>query len=209
MLSPDTRPLDITSWAGPAGFTVALRAGHHQAVRLVPGVRRVGLVVADDRAPRSPLADDLAVRVSSAATTVWAHDDGSVLVRATFAPPALLVPSDLERPVSMVPEVPGEPGEVRLGPGDRLVVLTSAAFDEAPQVVARLVRGEGLAGERRRLDDLRSATDAALLRRLLRHAPTAGGAVLTRTPAGASLDSAPVHHPVLHPLLHPTDRRFR
>jgi len=206
VLQPDTRPLDITSWAGPAGFTVALRAGHHQAVRLVPGVRRVGLVVADDRGPQSPLADDLAFRVSSAATTVWAHDDGSVVVRATFAPPALLVYADLERPVSMVPQVPGEPGEVRLGPGDRLVVLTAAAFDEAPQVVARLVRGEAPSRDRHRLDDLRSATDAALLRRLLRHAPTAGGAVLTRAPANASPRSTPVLHPLLN---QPTDRRFR
>jgi hypothetical protein len=205
VLTPAARRPQVGSWVDQAGFTVVVSSGDRDAVRLVPGARRLGLVVAHDRGPTSPLADDLAVRVPSAATTVWAHDDGSVLVRATFAPPALLVPADPTRPVALVPEVPGDPGAVHLGPGDRLVVLTAAAFDQAPQVVARLVRGDDAPADRQRADDLRTASDVALLRRLLRHAPSAGGAVLTRVPAH---DPAPVPARPTAPL-HPLDRRFR
>ncbi|MDQ2756421.1 MAG: hypothetical protein M3Y71_07635 [Actinomycetota bacterium] len=198
----DTLPPRISSWVGQAGFALAMSEGHRGTVRLVPGARRVGLVVAHETGPGSPVADDLAVRVPSAATTVWAHDYGLVVVRVSFAPPALLVPADAAAPVTMVPQVPGEPGEVHLAPGDRLVVLTATAFDQAPQVVARLVRGDDLPpGERHRVDDLRSLSDTALLRRLLRHAPSAAGVVIRRTSAPPSPSSVP--------LLHPTDRRFR
>ncbi|MEO3938086.1 hypothetical protein V3N99_15205 [Dermatophilaceae bacterium Soc4.6] len=202
VLAPDTAAVTISTYAARAGFTLAMSVGHHAAVRLVPGARRIGLVVAHDAQPGSPLADDLAIRVPSASTTVWAHDDGSVLVRATFAPPALLVPADQGLPVAMVPQVPGDPGQVHLAPGDRLLVLTAAAFDQAPQVVARLVRGDDVsAADRRHLRGLRMEPDEALLRRFLRHAPSAGGAVLTRACV------TPGNPPPLS--LHTTDRRTR
>lgn len=158
-----------------AGFEVVLRSGHAGSMRLVPGASRVGLVVGHGGGLGSPVADDQAVRVPAASTTVWAHDDGRVLVRSTFAPPALLIGAP-DRPVRLVPRDPGHPETVVLAPGERLVVLTAAAFDQAPQVIARLVRDED-----EQPDDLRTTGGSTLLRRLLRHAPLAGGAVLTRT----------------------------
>ncbi|GAA1888591.1 hypothetical protein [Lapillicoccus jejuensis] len=168
---------DVVRWApGPGG-----------TVRLLPGLRRCGAVVGQQGGPGGPggpLADDVPLRVPDSATTLWAHDDGVVTVRTRLAPPALLV-RVRPGPVELVPQVPGTPGTVVLAPGDRLVVLTDAAFD-APRGVADLVGGPvGAPGADPVVDRLRAGDGVALLTHLLRDAPGAGGVVLTRLPPPA------------------------
>lgn len=170
---------DVVRWAPGAGGTV----------RLLPGLRRCGAVVGQQGGPGGPLADDVPLRVPDSATTLWAHDDGTVTVRTRLAPPALLVRAR-PGPVELVPQVPGTPGTVELGPGDRLVVLTDAAFD-APRGVADLVGGGvGRDGEAV-VDRLRAGDGVALLTHLLHDAPDAGGVVLTRLPPPAPVVGEP------------------
>lgn len=170
---------DVVRWApGPGG-----------TVRLLPGLHRCGVVVGQEAGPGGPLADDVPLRVPASATTVWAHADGLVAVRTRLAPPALLVRAR-PGPVELVPQVPGTPGSVALGPGDRLVVLTDAAFD-APRGVADLVGGPDGRADRAVVDRLRAGDGVALLTHLLRDAPDAGGVVLTRLAAPATPGARP------------------
>jgi len=71
-----------------------------------------------------------------------------------------------------VPETPGSTGIARLSRGDRLLVLSSAAFEAAPGAMVRLLH-EGP-------ERLLSADPADLLDELFREAPGGGGAVVTR-----------------------------
>lgn len=170
---------EVVRWAPGAGGTV----------RMVPGLRRCGVVVGQQGGPGGPLADDVPLRVPESATTLWAHDDGVVTVRTRLAPPALLVRAR-PGPVELVPQIPGTPGTVALDPGDRLVVLTDAAFD-APRGVADLVgRGAGRDGDRV-VDALRAGDGVALLTHLLHDAPDAGGVVLTRLPTATPAAGQP------------------
>ncbi len=151
-----------------AGFRAVLHEGAARAARAVPGSDRLCVIVAD-AGVASPMAMDLPGAFPSSSTSVWCHADGTVRVRATWAPPTLLV-----RPGStvMVPESPGQPGSARLEPGDRLFVLSSAAFEAAPEVMVRLLH--------ERPERLLAADPDDLLHDLFRDAPDGGGAVVTR-----------------------------
>lgn len=156
-----------------AGFDVVLHEGAHRAARLIPGADRLCVVVAD-QGGAPPMADDLPVATPGSSTTIWVHGDGSLSVRASWGPPALLVRGEQ---VLMLPEVPGTTGLALLRPGDRLVVLSSAAYESAPQEIVRLLHEDppGLA----------HAEGGVLLSILLGEVPDSGGAVITRRAASA------------------------
>lgn len=167
---PERAPRHVTA----AGFHVALHEGHARSARAVPGDGRLCVVVADaGGSAGSPVAMDLPVSLVTSSTLVWCHRDGSVQVRASWAPPALLV-----RPgrTMMVPETPGLPGTALLEPGDRLLVLSSSAFEAALESVVRLLHAPP--------GRLLAADPVELLHDLLGDARGAGGAVVTRLPAG-------------------------
>ncbi len=151
-----------------AGFSVVLHEGTGRAARAVPGHERLGVIVAD-AGVASPMARDLPGAFPSSSTSVWCHAEGSIRVRATWAPPTLLISGG--RTV-MVPETPGSTGIARLSRGDRLLVLSSAAFEAAPGAMVRLLH-EGP-------ERLLSTDPADLLDELFREAPGGGGAVVTR-----------------------------
>lgn len=156
-------------WVTAAGFSVVLHEGAARAARAVPGPGRVGIIVADPGVA-SPMATDLAGAFPSSSTSVWCHADGSIQVRATWAPPTLLIRVGR---TEMVPETPGSPGTARLARGDRLLVLSSAAFEAVPEAMVRLLH-EGP-------ERLLAADPVDLLEELFRDAPDGGGAVVTRT----------------------------
>ncbi|MEO7058971.1 MAG: hypothetical protein ABI083_04585 [Lapillicoccus sp.] len=151
-----------------AGFDVVVHEGTHRTAWVVPGAERLCVVVADE-GPAAPLADDLPALAATSSTTLWAHADGRLFVRASWAPPALLVRGGQ---VTMLPQIPGTTGEARLHGGDRVVVLSSAAYESAPQQIVRLLHDDppGLA----RVDA------GSLLGALLGAVPGGGGVVLTR-----------------------------
>lgn len=187
-----------------AGFDVVLYEGQGRSVRVVPGADRLAVVVAE-AGEGLPMAADLPVPLPASGMTVWAHADGTVSVRAAFVPPALHVRGD---GVTMVPEVPGAPGTTVLAAGDRLVALSSSAYEAAPEALVRLMRADA-APARGGTDCLHTADPAALLRKLLRDAPGAGGVVITRLPAlhpahpvGGARPARPDHRPDTRPDTH-------
>lgn len=152
-----------------AGFEVALHEGAARGARAIPGDGRLCVVVGNGSSG-SPVPMDVPATTSSSLCLVWAHADGSLQVRASWAPPALLVSH--HSPTAMVPQVPGLPGRAVLAPGERLLVLSSEAFEAEPQTVARLLHESPAALLRTDADDL--------LDELFLGAPGVGGAVLTR-----------------------------
>lgn len=171
-----TIPVRISSYPAPrhvigAGFDIALHEGAARAARVVPGASRVCVVVADGgmSTAGSPVAFDLPVPGPSSSCQVWGHKDGSIQVRAAWAPPALLVS---RTQVLMVPETPGSPGVCVMAPGDRLLVLSSSAYEAAPERMVRLLHEEP--------ERLLAADADDLLEGLFRDVPEAGGAVVTR-----------------------------
>ncbi len=151
-----------------AGFRAVLHEGLARAARAVPSAERLCVIVADAHAA-SPMALDLPGAFPSSSTSVWCHADGSVRVRATWAPPTLLI-----RPgrTVMVPESPGQPGSAHLEVGERLLVLSAAAFEAAPEAMVRLLHEKP--------ERLLAADPVELLDELFREAPNGGGAVVTR-----------------------------
>jgi hypothetical protein len=115
------------------------------------------------------VAFDLPVAGPSSSCQVWGHADGAIQVRAAWAPPALLVS---RARVLMVPETPGTPGVCVMAPGDRLLVLSSSAYEAAPERMVRLLHEEP--------ERLLAADADDLLEGLFRDVPEAGGAVVTR-----------------------------
>ncbi|MEP6650019.1 MAG: hypothetical protein ABJA74_08905 [Lapillicoccus sp.] len=171
-----TVPVRISSYPVPrhvvgAGFDIALHEGAARAARVVPGAMRVCVVVADGAMATagSPMAFDLPVAGPLSSCQVWGHSDGAIQVRAAWSPPALLV--SRERTV-MVPETPGTPGVCVMAPGDRLLVLSSSAYEAAPEQMVRLLHEEPAR--------LLAADADDLLNGLFRDVPEAGGAVVTR-----------------------------
>ena len=154
-----------------AGFEIVLHEGDRRAARAVPGSQRVCVAVGDAMlgAAGTPFAHDLAGTPGGSSCLVWGRADGSIQVRASWAPPVLLVSP--ERTL-MVPETPGTPGMSVMAPGDRLFVLSSAAYEAAPERMVRLLHEEPAR--------LLAADAADLLRVLFRDVPQAGGAVVTR-----------------------------
>ncbi len=178
-LATGLRPLSIRRLSG-AGFDVVLHEGARRATRVIPGADRLCVVVAD-QGGSAPMADDLPVAAPASSTTVWVHSDGSLSVRASWGPPALLVRGEQ---VLMLPEVPGTTGQAVLHPGDRLVVLSSVAYESAPQEIVRLLHEDP--------PSLARAEGGALLGVLLGQVPDGGGAVITRsTRSGARTDGRP------------------
>jgi hypothetical protein len=163
----DRLPRHITG----AGFEVALHEGAGRSARVVPGSDRVCVVVADQAAALagSPVAFDLPVSGPSASCLVWCHANGALQVRASWSPPALLV--SRER-ILMVPETPGTPGVSVMQPGDRLLVLSSTAFEAAPERMVRLLHEHP--------EQLIAANVDDILAGLFLDVPEAGGAVITR-----------------------------
>lgn len=171
-----TIPARVSSQPAPrhvrgAGFEVALHEGAARAARVVPGSVRVCVIVADAAMATagSPVAFDLPVSGPSASCLVWGHANGAIQVRAAWAPPALLVS---RTQVLMVPETPGAPGVCLMEPGDRLLVLSSSAYEAAPERMVRLLHEEP--------SHLLAADADDLLQGLFRDVPAAGGAVITR-----------------------------
>lgn len=154
-----------------AGFDIAVHEGRRRAARVVPGTERVCVVVTDSvlTAAGAPVASDLPMTLGGSSCLVWGRADGSIQVRASWAPPALLVSPQR---TLMVPETPGTPGMSVMAPGDRLLVLSVSAYESAPERMVRLLHdkpGRLLAAD---ADDL--------LGTLLRDVPEAGGVVVTR-----------------------------
>ena len=90
-----TIPVHISRYPAPrhvlgAGFDIALHEGAARAARVVPGAKRVCVVVADGAMSTagSPVAFDLPVAGPSSSCQVWGHEDGAIQVRAAWAPPA-------------------------------------------------------------------------------------------------------------------------
>ena len=171
-----TVPVRISSYPAPrhvigAGYDIALHQGATRAARVVPGSTRVCVVVADGgmSTAGSPVAFDLPIAGPSSSCQVWGHRDGAIQVRAAWSPPALLVSRSH---VVMVPETPGTPGVCVMAPGDRLLVLSSTAYDAAPERMVRLLHEEPAR--------LLAADADDLLEGLFRDVPEAGGAVVTR-----------------------------
>lgn len=171
-----TIPARVSSYPAPrhvvgAGFDIALHQGVARAARVVPGAMRVCVVVADGgmSTAGSPVAFDLPVPGPSASCQVWGHADGAIQVRAAWSPPALLVSRSQ---TLMVPETPGSPGVCLMAPGDRLLVLSSSAYEAAPERMVRLLHEEPARLLAAEADDL--------LEGLFRDVPEAGGAVVTR-----------------------------
>jgi hypothetical protein len=154
-----------------AGYEVAVHEGTGRAARVVPGTDRICVVVADGglATAGAPMADDLPLPLGGSSCLVWGRPDGHIQVRAAWAPPALLVSA--ERTL-MVPESPGTPGLSTMAPGDRLLVLSSAAYEAAPERMVRLLHEEPAR--------LLAADADDLLRALFLDVPQAGGAVVTR-----------------------------
>lgn len=154
-----------------AGFEVALHEGASRAARVVPGATRVCVVVADASVATagSPVAFDLPVNGASASCLVWCHSGGAIQVRASWAPPALLI--SREQTV-MVPETPGTPGLSMMALGDRLLVLSSSAFEAAPERMVRLLHA--------RPEHLLAVSPDEILHDVFLDVPDAGGAVITR-----------------------------
>lgn len=152
-----------------AGFDVALHAGSQRAARVVPGRQRLCVVVADRPEAGTPIAIDLPTSATSSACVVWCHAGGGVQVRASWAPPALLVCRDS---TTMVPETPGQAGLVRMEAGDRLLVLSSTAYEAAAERMVHLLHS----APHRLL-----AVDAdSILATVFADVPDAAGAVITR-----------------------------
>jgi len=154
-----------------AGFEIVLHEGDRRAARVVPGSQRVCVTVADAvlGAAGTPLAHDLAGTPGGSSCLCWGRADGSIQVRASWAPPALLVS---RQRILMVPETPGAPGLSVMAPGDRLLMLSSSAYEAAPERMVRLLHEEPA--------HLLAADAHGLLRVLFRDVPQAGGAVVTR-----------------------------
>ncbi len=152
-----------------AGFDVRLHVGSERAARVVPGRDRLCVVVADRPDAGTPIATDLPTSATPSSCVVWCHDDGGVQVRASWAPPALLVCRDH---TTMVPETPGQAGLVRMEAGDRLLVLSSAAYEAAAERMVHLLHS----APHRLL-----AVDAdSILATVFADVPDAAGAVITR-----------------------------
>ncbi len=154
-----------------AGFEIALHEGARRAARVVPGQQRICVAVADAvlSTAGAPMAHDLAGTPGGSSCLVWGRADGSIQVRASWAPPALLVSPQR---TLMVPETPGTPGLSVMAPGDRLLVLSSSAYEAAPERMVRLLHEEPAR--------LLAADADDLLQVLFRDVPEAGGAVVTR-----------------------------
>ncbi len=154
-----------------AGFDIAVHEGAGRAARVIPGSARVCVVVADSvlTTAGAPVASDLAMTLGGSSCLVWGRADGSIQVRASWAPPALLVSAEH---TLMVPETPGLPGLSVMAPGDRLLVLSASAYEAAPERMVRLLHEEPSRLLAADADDLLSA--------LFRDVPEAGGAVITR-----------------------------
>jgi hypothetical protein len=154
-----------------AGFEIAVHEGAGRVARVVPGSERVCVVVADSDhgTVGAPLAADLPMRVGGCACVVWGRSNGAIQVRASWAPPALLVTAEQ---TMMLPETPGTPGTSVMAAGDRLLVLSSSAYEAAPERMVRLLHEEPAR--------LLAADADDLLRGLFLDVPEAGGAVITR-----------------------------
>lgn len=152
-----------------AGFDVAVHEGTSRAARVVPGRDRLCVAVADGSGGSSPVAMDLPVSATSSSCLVWCHADGSVQVRASWAPPALLVCRDR---TTMVPETPGQPGLVTMHAGERLLVLSSAAYEAAAERMVHLLHSAP--------HQLLAVDADEILSVVFADVPDAGGAVITR-----------------------------
>ena len=78
----------------------------------------------------------------------------------------------IQDPNQQQPETPGTPGVCVMAPGDRLLVLSSSAYEAAPERMVRLLHEEPAR--------LLAADADDLLEGLFRDVPEAGGAVVTR-----------------------------
>lgn len=152
-----------------AGFDVALHVGSQRGARVVPGGERLCVVVADRPDAGTPIAMDLPTSARSSSCVVWCHADGGVQVRTSWAPPALLVCRDH---TTMIPETPGQAGLVCMEAGDRLLVLSSAAYEAAAERMVHLLHS---APHR-----LLSVDADSILGTVFADVPHAGGAVITR-----------------------------
>jgi hypothetical protein len=70
-------------------------------------------------------------------TTASCHADGRIDVRACTAPPALVVSADATR---RLPDVPGTVGSLGLGIGERVLMLSAAAFEALPPALVDVLR---------------------------------------------------------------------
>lgn len=151
-----------------AGWEVVFHAGRSGAAAVYPGAAKVAVVVTDQGAGL-PIAQDTAMTAAQSPIWLWAHADGRVQARSSWAPPALLV-----RPggTTMVPCRPGHPCIEQLDSGDRIVVLSCAAYEVAAQTMVDLFHAHP--------ERLRAHDAAALLEAICSAAPDAAGAILTR-----------------------------
>ncbi|MCU1537346.1 MAG: hypothetical protein JWP82_1697 [Humibacillus sp.] len=141
---------DVTVIEQRGGSAVVTHAADAVVVRL-----------GDDADPDNPVAR------RTCCTTVSCESDGRVVVDASAAPPALLV---RRAGVVLVPSTPGLQGEARLGPDERLLVLSAEAYDTLPPALVILLR---------ELPDRVLGTDpAALLETLFEQVPAGCGALI-------------------------------
>jgi hypothetical protein len=122
--SPDGCAWDVTMLQQAAALAFVDR--HDGQLVVTVGDRTADEDLVDDTPPGGPCH-----------TAVVCRDDGEVLVRSCAAPPALLVTAS---DVHLVPETPGVAGVDRLCPGDRLLVLSAAAYETLPASLVTLLR---------------------------------------------------------------------
>lgn len=128
-----------------AGYEVSYTTDRIHRVRLYTEPGRMAIRVSDAAGtyPQAVLCPSV-----SAATTVFAHADGTVRVHASFGRPAFLVGSVR----TALPVSTENPGQWLMAPGERLYVVSPDTFQAlAPQLMAlvnrrsRLLTGTDLA----------------------------------------------------------------
>jgi hypothetical protein len=103
-------------------------------------------------------------------TAVACTVDGGAFVLAWQAPPALLITPQGHR---VAPPAAGEPELVHLEPGDRLLLLSSAAYEDLPHALSQFLHGPPHA--------VPDADPVELLQALFDGVGAGAGAVISRT----------------------------
>lgn len=105
-------------------------------------------------------------------TTASCHADGLIDVQACAAPPALVVSADAAR---RLPDAPGTVERVRLGVGERVLMLSAAAFEALPAALVDVLRAPST--------EVLPADPVELLQRIFAETSSGSGALICRGPS--------------------------
>jgi hypothetical protein len=155
--------------AGPGGWRVTLveRPDGLANVSTIRGVTRV--FVADCPAPDATQ--------SSCFAAAECTPEGDALVLSHQAPPALLISDHGHR---RAPSVPGVDELIRIEPDEVLLLLSSAVFEDMPQLLARVLHGHA--------EELLAADPGMFLTEIFDETGSGAGAMISHMPTFTHLN---------------------